>query len=223
MTMSVTLLMCSEAVSTWNNRIDVSRSSSVSPIRSWNFCCKRLRQPLGKALASTCPIQPVLHWTASTSSHKFLPVGLLCFLTDSLMPGQGILAASVDCDTFNEQHSVYMIWLLPSRVLAGMLPGVSSALHVLQHTHAVSDLLHPPFPASSPRVNLRTEDQPHLPALLSNTTEAENLAIFHLQGFLQSPLQLTISKLTLDNSAPSNTTHHHRGEMLYPHTNPCIP
>lgn len=67
------------------------------------------------------------------------------------------------------------------------------------------------FPARPPRVNLmhlRTEDQPHLPAVLSEMLQAENLAIFHLWGFLQSPLLLTISELTLDqyeNNAPSNT------------------
>lgn len=85
------------------------------------------------------------------------------------------------------------------------------------------------FPASLPRVNLmhlRPEDQPHLPAVLSNMLQAENLAIFHLWGFLQSPLLLTIAELMLDqykNSAPCNATHHHHGELLYAHTNPCIP
>lgn len=86
------------------------------------------------------------------------------------------------------------------------------------------------FSASLPRVNLmrlKTEDQLCHPAVLSNMLQAEDLAIFHLWGFLQSPLLLKIAELMLEqyeNSAPSNTDHdHHHGELLCLYSDPCIP
>lgn len=84
------------------------------------------------------------------------------------------------------------------------------------------------FPASSLRVNLmylRTEDRPRLPAVLSNMLQAENLAVFHLGGFLRSPL-LRIVELMLGNDEKKTlcyTTRHHCGELLYPYTDPCTP
>lgn len=82
--------------------------------------------------------------------------------------------------------------------------------------------------ASLPGVNLmhlRTEDQLCHPAVLSNMSQAEDLAIFHRWGFLQSPL-LKKAELVLEqyeSSAPSNTDQHHHGELLHLYTDACIP
>lgn len=72
---------------------------------------------------------------------------------------------------------------------------------------------------------LRTEDQPRLPAVLSNMLQAENLAVFQLWDFLRSPL-LRIVGLMLNNyekKALCYTTHQHCEELLYPHTDLCMP